>query len=143
MAALPSETIIIAAGGLANGKQAAALLVLGASGVVFGTRFLLSPESLYTDLQRQVLIAAGHSSTLRTMAFDLVRGTMEWPTGVDGRAIYNLTVMDLEKGKPLEEVQKSFREAVKAGDKSRMLVWSGTGVGLMTEIKSAAVCHLL
>jgi nitronate monooxygenase len=80
---------ILAAGGMANGGHLAALLTLGASGAVFGTRFLLSPESLYTDVQRQALLAASSSSSVRTMAFDHVRGSMGWPLGIDGRALRN------------------------------------------------------
>lgn len=67
----------------------ASLLTLGASGVVLGTRFLLSPESLYTDAQRQALISASSSLAVRTMAFDHVRGTLGWPCGIDGRALRN------------------------------------------------------
>ena len=80
---------ILAAGGLSNGAHVASLLTLGASGVVLGTRFLLSPESLYTDAQRQALISAGSTLSVRTMAFDHARGTLGWPRGIDGRGIRN------------------------------------------------------
>lgn len=143
IAALPNHSIILAAGGIANGQQAAAFLVLGAAGVVLGTRFLLCPESLYNNAQRQALLAAGHTSTVRTAAFDQARGTNDWPPGVDGRALYNLTVKDLDDGIQLTDVQRLFKEGVKAGDKDRMLVWAGTGVGLMTEIKPASVRGIL
>lgn len=78
---------LVGAGGLAIGAQIASLLTLGASGVVVGTRFLLSPESLYSDSQRQALITS--SNTVRTMAFDYARNTLGWPEGVDGRALRN------------------------------------------------------
>jgi nitronate monooxygenase len=80
---------ILAAGGMVNGGHLAALLTLGASGAVFGTRFLLSPESLYTDVQRQALLAASPSASVRTKAFDVVCNWMGWPPGVDGRALRN------------------------------------------------------
>lgn len=80
---------ILGAGGLANGAHIASLLTLGASGVVLGTRFLLSPESLYTDKQRQALIAANSDASVRTMAFDHARNTLEWPRGIDGRGLRN------------------------------------------------------
>ena len=80
---------LLAAGGLATGSQVASLLTLGASGVVLGTRFLLSPESLYTDLQREALLAADSSLSVRTMAFDHARNTLGWPKGVDGRGLRN------------------------------------------------------
>jgi nitronate monooxygenase len=81
--------IIIGAGGVADGSQVAALLTLGASGAVLGTRFLLSPESLYSDAQRKVLVEANSSQSVRTMAFDEARGTVGWPKGIDGRGIRN------------------------------------------------------
>lgn len=80
---------VIAAGGLVNGGHLAAFLTLGASGGVFGTRFLLSPESKYTDIQRQALINASASDSVRSMAFDHARGTLGWPRGIDGRGLRN------------------------------------------------------
>lgn len=130
---------ILAAGGLANGAHVASFLTLGADGAVLGTRFLLTPESLYTDAQRQALLSATDSSTARTMAFDRARGTLGWPKGVDGRGLYNATVKDVDNGVDMVEVQAKFSKGVAEGDPNRMLVWAGTGVGLMSEIKPAKV----
>lgn len=130
---------LLAAGGLSHGKHVAALLTLGASGAVLGTRFLLSPESLYTQSQRQALIAANDSATVRTLAFDHARGSLGWPSGVDGRALYNNTVKDMDSGVNIETIKHKFTEGNTEGDADRMLVWAGTGVGLMTEIKDAKV----
>lgn len=80
---------ILAAGGMVNGGHLAALLTLGASGAVFGTRFLLSTESLYSNVQRQAILNATASSSVRTMAFDHAGDTMGWPHGIDGRALHN------------------------------------------------------
>jgi nitronate monooxygenase len=82
---------IVAAGGVATGPQIASLLTLGASGVALGTRFLLSPESLYSDIQCHALVSADSSLSVRTLAFDHVRDTLGWPKGVDGRALRNGT----------------------------------------------------
>ena len=91
LSAVPLEISppILAAGGMVNGGHLAALLTMGASGAAFGTRFLLSPESLYTDVQRQALLAASSYSSVRTMAFDHARGTLGWPQGIDGRGLHN------------------------------------------------------
>jgi len=70
------------------------------------------------------------------MAFDLVRGTSGWPAGVDGRALYNLTVEEFDKGVSIEEVKSKYS----VHDPDRMVVWAGTGVASMTVIKPAAVC---
>jgi nitronate monooxygenase len=115
------------------------MLALRASGAVMGTRFLLTPESLYTDAQRQALVAAKSGSTIRTMAFDRARGTLGWPDGVDGRALRNSTVDDLDGGVNIEEVRSKFELGVQNGDPNRMLVWAGTGVGQMTSVTPAQV----
>jgi len=128
---------ILAAGGLSSGAHVASMLTLGAAGVVMGTRFLLSPESLYTSAQKDALLKAGPNSTVRTMAFDFARNTLSWPTGVDGRALRNSTVEDFEKGVSMENVGAKFAEAVRLNDPDRMLVWAGTSVSLMDGIKPA------
>jgi len=128
---------LLGAGGLSHGAHVASLLTLGTAGAVLGTRFLLTPESLYTDAQRQALLAAKDSSTVRTLAFDRARGTLGWPNGVDGRALFNDTVKDDDNGVSIDEVKKNFAEGVAKGDANRMLVWAGTGVSLMTEVKDA------
>lgn len=132
--------LLLGAGGLANGSQVAAFLTLGAAGAVLGTRFLLTPESSYTDAQRSALISAGVGSTVRTLVFDRARGTTGWPQGVDGRAIRNQTVEDADAGVDMEEVKQKFLEGARSGDHSRMLVWAGEGVALMNEVQGAKVC---
>jgi nitronate monooxygenase len=124
---------LIAAGGLSKGAHVASVLTLGAIGVALGTRFLLSPESLYSDNKKRALINA--NATARTMAFDLVRGSLGWPAGVDGRGLYNLTVEEFEKGISLEEMKNKYSP----DDPDRMVVWAGTGVALMTVAKPAKV----
>jgi len=128
---------LVAAGGLATGAQIAALLTLGASGVALGTRFLLCPESLYNDLQRQALIEAQSSESVRSMAFDYARNTLSWPKGVDGRGLRNDIVIDFENGDDVDIVRKKFEDGAQAGEKSRMLVWAGSGVGIMKNIVPA------
>lgn len=54
----------------------------------------------------------------------------QFPTG---------TVEDFEKGLPIEELRSKFMEGVHKGDPDRMVVWAGTGVGLMNTIQPAKV----
>jgi nitronate monooxygenase len=138
---LPKDSIpLLGAGGLSNGAHIASLLELGVSGAVLGTRFLLTPESLYTDAQKQALVAAKEGSTVRTLAFDLARDTAGWPYGIDGRGLRNSTVEDIDKGTPIETVRAKYLEGVKAGNTDRMAIWAGTSVGLMNTLQPAAVC---
>ncbi|KJA25681.1 hypothetical protein HYPSUDRAFT_64408 [Hypholoma sublateritium FD-334 SS-4] len=128
---------LLAAGGLATGAHVAALLALGASGAVLGTRFLLSPESLYSAVQRRALLAADSTQSVRTMAFDYARNTLGWPAGIDGRGLRNATVDDYERGEEISVLREKFNEGVRAEDSTRLLVWAGSGVGLMSQIKPA------
>lgn len=128
---------VLGAGGLVNGGHVASLLALGASGAVLGTRFLLSPESLYSDSQRQALIAARAASSVRTMAFDQARNTLGWPGGVDGRGLRNSTVVDFENGVDIGQLRRKYAEGAKVDDLDRIVVWAGTGVGLMNKVQPA------
>ncbi|KDQ61609.1 hypothetical protein JAAARDRAFT_190349 [Jaapia argillacea MUCL 33604] len=139
LAALPKDhPPIVGAGGLANGAHIAALLTLGAAGAVLGTRFLLTPESLYSDAQRDALIAARSTESVRTMAFDQARGTLGWPAGIDGRALYNKTVAEADQGISITEIRAKYLQAARDGDREYMLTWAGAGVGLMNEVNHAA-----
>lgn len=128
---------ILGAGGLVNGGHIAALLSLGASGAVLGTRFLLSPESLYSDSQRHALTSAGTGSSVRTMAFDHARNTLGWPRGIDGRGLRNSTVVDFENGVDIADLRRKYADGVKVDDPDRIVIWAGAGVGLMNKIQPA------
>ncbi|KAG6329153.1 hypothetical protein ID866_9935 [Astraeus odoratus] len=136
--ALPEDAPpLLAAGGLNSGGHVASLLILGAAGAVLGTRFLATPESLYNEAQKIALVRAGPNATVRTMAFDRARGTLDWPAGIDGRALYNNTVKDIDEGVDIQVVQEKFKEGVRQGDPDRILVWAGTSVALISEINDA------
>ncbi|KAI0741452.1 2-nitropropane dioxygenase [Daedaleopsis nitida] len=126
---------VLAAGGMANGTQVAAYLTLGAAGAVLGTRFLLTPESPYSDAQKAALLAAKSGSTTRTLALDYARGTYDWPAGIDGRGIRNRICDDIDAGVPHETVRELLTKGTQEGDAAYMVVWSGQGVSLMEEIK--------
>lgn len=141
LAAIPDGPPVLAAGGVATGAQVASLLTLGASGVVAGTRFLYTHECQYSAAMKEVLIEAGLNATARGMAFDEVTGLMGWPENVDGRAIANSILDDEVKGLGLEERVKRYDEGKAKGEKDRLVVWAGVGVGLTSEKGTAAVCR--
>ncbi|KAG0709165.1 2-nitropropane dioxygenase [Suillus ampliporus] len=138
LAVLPKDgPPLLAAGGLSTGSHVASLLTLGVSGVVLGTRFLMTKESFYNEAQKKMLVTANANSTVRTMAFDRARGTLDWPEGVDGRAIYNRTVKDMDDGVDVKIVRENFNKGIQNRDPEQILVWAGTGVELVTEIQTA------
>ncbi|KAF5329909.1 hypothetical protein D9758_018254 [Tetrapyrgos nigripes] len=135
----PDGPLVLAAGGITTGSQIAGILTMGASGVVVGTRFLFTHECIYSQDKKDALVQAGLiNSTRRTLAFDEVGRTMGWPNKIDGRALANNIIKDLDEGLELEARLKRFDEGAASGDKSRLIVWAGEGVGLTDNISSAA-----
>jgi enoyl-[acyl-carrier protein] reductase II len=58
---------VIAAGGIANGKQMLAAMVLGAEGVQIGSRFVCTPEASSHMAFKQAVIDAAEGDTLLSM----------------------------------------------------------------------------
>jgi len=61
---------LVAAGGIATGRQIAAALVGDAQGVWVGTRFLATAESGSEEKFKEAVIEAGDDTTIRSMLFD-------------------------------------------------------------------------
>jgi nitronate monooxygenase len=140
--AIPDGPLIIASGGVSTGSQIAALLTIGASAVVLGTRYLFTHECSYPQPMKEMILEAGLNSTARSLVFDEVHPTpfaATWPEGIDGRCIINNVWKEAQMGLSLEERRKRAGEGKGRGDKDYLLVWSGVGVGLVNEIVGAAV----
>lgn len=60
---------VIAAGGIYNGQTVAAALMLGASAVWVGTRFILSDEAGAPKAHQEAVRTAGHDDNIRTIIF--------------------------------------------------------------------------
>jgi nitronate monooxygenase len=82
------ETLLLAAGGIADGRGLAAALMLGADGVVVGTRFWSSAEALTKKAHTDKAIAANGDSTVRTKTLDSLRG-IPWPKQYSFRFLKN------------------------------------------------------
>ena len=52
------------------------------------------------------------------------------------------TVDDYDRGEEISVLREKFDAGVRAEDSNRLLVWAGSGVGLMSQIKPAKVCTL-
>lgn len=141
--ALPVDRVpIVAAGGFATGAQIAAMLTLGASSVALGTRFILTPESRYSQAQKAALLTADSSVTKRSIAWDQARNTVDWPLGIDGRGICNQLVKDFDSGVDMELLRKKVATSLQEGNIEYQVIWSGTGVGEMSDVQSAKVRRL-
>jgi len=161
----PSNMMIplLAAGGIADARGAAAAFALGASGVVLGTRFLAARETTVPhEAYRDSVLAArdGANSTVRSTLFDNVRGPNVWPAAYDGRGLVTRSYEDFVGGGiAIEEVRRRHDEAAKQEDRGfkgesesgsgsasasasasgrgRANVWAGASVGLVNEVQDA------
>lgn len=79
---------VATAGGVADGRGLAAALMLGASGVLMGTRFYAAEESLGADAAKARIVEACGDETVRGKVFDIVRQT-DWPEHLTGRVLKN------------------------------------------------------
>ena len=82
--ALPNIPVLVA-GGIADGAGIAAALVLGADGVLLGTRFLATNEAPLPDGYKRAIVESDGHDTLITEIPDIVSGTV-WPGGLPGCA---------------------------------------------------------
>ena len=124
---------VIAAGGIASGRQMAAAYALGACGVQVGTCLLVSQECPIHDNYKQALIKAGANDTVVTGR----------TTGAPVRVLKNKMArqyLEMEKeNMPLAEREKltlgSLRRAVFEGDLDRGSFMSGQVAGMLHEVK--------
>jgi nitronate monooxygenase len=136
------DTLVLAAGGVADGRGLAAALALGADGVLVGTRFWAAPEALVSPRAQERAIRAVGDDTLRTRVYDAVR-QLDWPAEYNERAIGN-SFLDAWHGSEaklsasLPEAIETFEKAVAAEDFDAAAILVGEAVGLIREVRPAA-----
>jgi nitronate monooxygenase len=136
------QTMLLAAGGVADGRGLAAALALGADGVLMGTRLCASEESTVKPLHKKVIVASDGDATLRTRLPDIVR-ELDWPQEFTARVQRNGFV-ERWRGRESQLVQQvsvegpRYRQAVEAGDPENGAVWFGEAAGLVDTVESAA-----
>ncbi|KAL6921572.1 hypothetical protein FSST1_005598 [Fusarium sambucinum] len=140
------DMAMFAAGGIADGRGVAAVLSLGATGAVMGTRFLATTEARISKGYQQEVVRAtdGARCTTRTMLYNHLRGTMGWPEQYSPRGIVNQSFHDHQAGVDFEELKKRHDEAVKSGDKGwgpegRLATYAGAAVGLIHDVQDAGL----
>jgi nitronate monooxygenase len=137
-----APTPVLAAGGIVDGRGLAAALMLGAHGVLMGTRFYAATESLGDQRAKERIVAATGSDTRRTRVFDVVR-EHRWPERYTGRALRNAFLErwdgredDLEA--TLDTEIPAFTAATREGDFDTAMVWAGEAVDLISDVAPAA-----
>jgi nitronate monooxygenase len=136
------ETLVLAAGGVADGRGLAAALILGADGAVVGTRFWATPEALVSPRAHERALKAGGDDTYRTRVYDHVR-QLDWPPEYNERALSNSFVdgwhgNEAELQASLPEVIATYEAAVAAEDFDAAAILVGESIGLVDAVRPAA-----
>ena len=143
LAAQSPATLLLAAGGIADGRGLAAALMLGADGVLMGTRLWASAECLVSTGAVAAALKANGDDTARSPVFDVLR-RKHWPREFDFRALRNGLHREWEsrihelRAAP-DAARANYDAGVAAQDFDRAHVTVGEAVGLLRDAPSAAV----
>ena len=128
------RTPVIAAGGVVDGRGLVAALALGAAGVMLGTRFIATRESIAPPYFKDAVLAAGAGDTTVSAAF----------TGLPMRVLRNRFTDDYGAAPVLPPMLQAnaaedvVRAAAQRGDAQYAAMPAGESAGLITDLPSAA-----
>jgi nitronate monooxygenase len=131
---------VIAAGGIVDGRGLVAALALGAAGVMLGTRFIATRESIAPSFFKNAVLAAGAGDTEVTSVF----------TGLPMRTLRSRFASEYGDAPVLPPMLQSnaaediFRAAAQRGDGAYFPMPAGESAGLINDLPSAAdVVHTI
>ena len=136
------DALLCAAGGIADGRGIAAALMLGADGVLMGSRLWASVEAdVSRDMHEAVMQASG-DATLRTSVVDVVRN-LDWSERYTARVLKNEFTerwhYDLDGlRKAPESVARAWKQAWDNGDPQHSNTFIGEVTGLLNTIEPVA-----
>jgi nitronate monooxygenase len=134
---------VVAAGGIADGRGLAAVLMLGAVGAWIGTRFVASSEWGGQPWEQDAIVAATADDTVRTTVFDQVRGAA-FPPGIADRVLRNAFV-DTWQGREAAiaeqraQLQAEISAAAAQHNPQAVDISAGVAVGLIDRVEPARV----
>jgi len=138
IAAKAPETLLCAAGGIADGRGLAAALMLGADGVLVGSRLWASTEAEVGPRMHAAALSSNGDDTIRSRLMDLAR-RLEWPERYTARVLKNRFI---ERWQGREEELLSvaeteavkYREAWAKDDPEGSNTFVGEAVGMIDKI---------
>ena len=136
------DALLCAAGGIADGRGLAASLMLGADGVLVGSRFWASAEAIVAPKMLQAAIDATGDDTIRSTVMDVAR-KLQWPERYTCRVLENAFTEkwhnDLDGLIANADAQADqWRKAWGEGDPQGSNTFVGEATGLINGIQPAA-----
>jgi nitronate monooxygenase len=116
--------------------------MLGADGVLVGTRFYATQEAVGAAAAKQRIVEASGDKTIRSILFDIARRNV-WPAPYTGRVLRN-EFSERWRGREAELMQHQAEEAARydkarqEGDFDTAAVIAGEGVDMIADIPPAA-----
>jgi len=136
------KMLLLAAGGIADGRGLAAALMLGADGVLVGTRFWASAEALTPQAMSDRAVRAAGDDTVRTKAIDALRG-VPWPQEFSFGVLKNKFTdewahREAEAARARGSLARAYGEARAKQDLDMYLTLFGEATGLLHDRPGAA-----
>jgi nitronate monooxygenase len=127
---------VIAAGGVVDGRGLMTALALGASGVLMGSRFVVTRESMAPEVHKKSMLEQTSDTTV----------VMDTFSGRFARVLRNtFTEQYARSGAPVLPFPLQYlanadirQEATAQGNGDYLPLWSGQGVGLIHDLPGAA-----
>jgi len=136
-----APVLVLAAGGIADGRGLAAALALGADGALLGTRFLASVESPLHPNFKQAIVDTDAHDTLLSEIPDLAAGLV-WPGAMSrskrNRFIERWAGREWALRQHQAEALTAVQAARKAGDIDNAPLSMGQDCGLIHDVAPAA-----
>jgi nitronate monooxygenase len=136
-------TLLVAAGGVGDGRGLAAALMLGADGVLVGTRFIASQESEAPEGFRRAIIEADGDATMKSNSVDVVRKRY-WPNPefvvrvLKNRFVSKWHGHERAMEQAIDVEHRRFWKAFEAGDADNSGVLMGEVSGIVRDAPPAA-----
>lgn len=141
-----TEVPVAAAGGLADGRDVARVLQLGAQAAALGTAFIATHEAFAHELHKARLVAARTGDTVLTEDFHI-----HWPAHAAVRVLASAvtrgergapftqtrTVIGDEQGRPIYLFSTDSPLRSMTGDFEAMALYAGEGVGRIGAVQPA------
>jgi nitronate monooxygenase len=126
---------VLAAGGIADGRGLVAALALGASGVLLGTRFVATRESMAPEFWKKRVLELDGTATTVTDAFTgqwarVLRNTFATEYGASGAPVLPGLLQTVA-------AQDVYAAAAARGDSEYYHMYAGQSVGLIHDLPGA------